>query len=266
MERSAPVLQLIQITDPHLRADTDGTLLGMNTRQSLDAVLELVGLRHPKPDAVLATGDIAQDGTVDAYRYFDDRMAAFSCPVYWFAGNHDNRENMQTVIQGRPESARTLRQGGWQLIFLDSSVPDKVYGRLPESELQLLEEALAAYPEDYALICFHHHPVPVGCRWLDNIGLRNSDALFAILDRYPQVRGVLWGHIHQEWDERRGKVRLLASPSTCVQFEPRSDDFGVDRQAPGYRWLRLYADGEIETAVERADHIDFEVDYDSPGY
>ncbi|MDX5297983.1 MAG: phosphodiesterase, partial [Gammaproteobacteria bacterium] len=43
-------------------------------------------------------------------------------------------------------------------------------------------------------------------------------------------------------------------------------EFGVDRAAPGYRWLELHPDGRIETGVERADHVDFEVDYSSRGY
>jgi len=266
MERSAPVLQLVQITDSHLRNESDGTLLGMNTRQSLDAVLDLVKHHHPNPDAVLASGDIAQDGSIGAYRHFAGAMAGFSCPVFWFAGNHDNRDNMLSVIGGQRASERAFLAGGWHLIFLDSTVPEQVYGQLAESELQRLEEALQAHPGEHTLISLHHHPVDVGCRWLDPIGLRNRDALFAILDRYPQVRGVLWGHVHQELDRWRNGVRLLASPSTCVQFEPHSEKFCVGRQSPGYRWLNLQADGSIDTGVIRAEHIDFEVDYGSPGY
>lgn len=266
MERSAPVLKLVQITDSHLCNEPEGTLLGMNTRQSLDAVLDLVKLNHPRPDVVVASGDIAQDGSVGAYRYFEHKMAGFACPVFWFAGNHDNRDNMLSVIGDGPAAERTFLSAGWHLVFLDSSVPGKVYGQLAESELQRLEEALLAHPSEHTLVCLHHHPLDVGSRWLDAIGLRNRDALFAILDRYPQVRGVVWGHVHQELDQYRGNIRLLASPSTCVQFEPRSEQFRVGRQSPGYRWLNLNGDGTIESGVVRAEHIDFEVDYASPGY
>ncbi|MDO8698550.1 MAG: phosphodiesterase, partial [Pseudomonas sp.] len=112
----------------------------------------------------------------------------------------------------------------------------------------------------------HHHPVSIGCRWMEPIGLRNADELFAVLDAYPQVRGVLWGHIHQEFDQLRNGVRLLASPSTCVQFAPGSEEFQVDQEAPGYRWLRLHADGQLETGVSRVTGIPFEVDYSVKGY
>ena len=96
--------------------------------------------------------------------------------------------------------------------------------------------------------------------------LRNADALFAILDRHPQARAVLWGHIHQEFDQMRGNLRLLASPSTCVQFAPGSEDFQVGNEAPGYRWLRLHADGGLDTGVSRVNGIHFEVDYSVKGY
>src|SRR3546814_9659808 len=101
---------------------------------------------------------------------------------------------------------------------------------------------------------------------MEPIGLRNPDALFAVLDRFPQVRAVLWGHVHQEVDQVRDGVRLLASPSTCIQFEPGSEDFAVGTQAPGYRWLRLLPDGGLETGVERVVGFAFTPDYGSNGY
>ena len=61
-------------------------------------------------------------------------------------------------------------------------------------------------------------------------------------------------------------MRLIASPSTCIQFEPGSDDFKVGEQAPGYRWLRLVAGWRLETGVERVTGFDFQVDYGSNGY
>lgn len=266
MQQKEQVLRLLQITDSHLRREADGVLLGMNTRESLDAVLALAMQQHPNPDLVLATGDIAQDGTPEAYRCFEQKMQAFTCPVVWFAGNHDDRANMATVIADTPAQTRRVQAAGWQLIFLDSSEPGKVYGKLDQSELDFLDDCLQECPHLHALVCFHHHPVDIQCQWLANIGLRNASALLAIVDKHPQVKGILWGHIHQEYDGYHGQVRLLASPSTCVQFEPLTQDFSVDRKAPGYRWLELHADGRIETGVVRAEHIAFEVDLNSQGY
>ena len=259
-------LEIIQISDMHLGKEVGSSLLGMNCRDSLDSVLELVRRNHPSPDAVLVTGDIAQDGEIEAYRYFQQKMEVFNCPVFWFAGNHDDWPTMLEVVGGRPELEKTFSAGAWQLIFLDSAVPGEVHGFLAERELDFLDRSLIQHPDKHALVCFHHHPVDTSCSWLNPIGLHNRHALFATLDRYPQVRGLLWGHVHQEMDQYRGKVRLMAAPSTCVQFEPGSQEFSVGDESPGYRWLELRPDGHIETGVVRAEHTNFEVDLKSKGY
>ena len=80
---------------------------------------------------------------------------------------------------------------------------------------------------------------------------------FAILDRFPGVRGVLWGHVHQQVDRRHGAIQLMASPSTCVQFAPGSVGFKSDALPPGYRWLDLHEDGSLHTGVSRVHGVAF---------
>ncbi|OZG71416.1 3',5'-cyclic-AMP phosphodiesterase [Hahella sp. CCB-MM4] len=259
-------LNIIQVTDSHLRKEVDGKLLGMNTRESLDAVLELVDSHKEQPDLVLATGDLAQDGSAEAYHCFEKKMSRFKCPVVWFSGNHDDPEVMTSSIRNSEAFVKVKIMGQWKLIFLDSSVRNKVYGELAASELALLKQELEKDQDKHVAICFHHHPVAIDCTWLDTIGLKNADELFAITDQHSHIKLILWGHIHQEYDQVRNGVRMLATPSTCVQFKPLSEDFAVDDLAPGYRWLKLGVDGAIETAVERADHIEFVVDMSSKGY
>jgi Icc protein len=156
--------------------------------------------------------------------------------------------------------------GAWRVILLDTLVPGEVFGQLRQAQLDMLDQALAEAPQRHHLICLHHHPVSIGSRWMDGIGLRNRDALFEVVDRHPAVKALLWGHIHQEFDGSRNGVRLLATPSTGVQFTPGSERFDVDKLAPGYRWLRLYADGRLETGVSRVVGVDFDVDYSVKGY
>lgn len=262
----APSLRILQLTDPHLMADPDGTLLGMNTRESLDAVIALADREPYAPDLVIASGDIAQDGSETAYRVFQEKMNGYACPVVWFPGNHDDAEVMHEVIAGTEAEQRRLLVGGWQLIFLNSAVPGKVYGQLAEEELAFLRQCLGEHPELPALIAFHHHPVDVNCTWMSQIGLSNSDALMAAIKDHPQVRALLWGHIHQTWDGELNGMRLMATPSTCIQFAPGSSEFSIDGQAPGYRWIDLYADGTLDTHVRRAEEYAFTVDLNSQGY
>jgi Icc protein len=257
---------LVQLSDSHLFAEADGTLLGMNTRDSLQKVIELVLAQQPQIDLMIASGDVSQDGTLESYQQFREMTRQIDAPARWIPGNHDEPQIMARAAVQSQLLEPIVDIGNWRITLLDSAVPGSVPGYLQDDQLQLLVRALSEAPERHHLVCLHHHPVSIGCAWMEPIGLRNPDALFAVLDRFPQVRAVLWGHVHQEIDQLRNDVRLIASPSTCIQFEPGSVDFKVDTLAPGYRWLRLLPDGRLETGVERVTGFDFKVDYGSNGY
>ncbi|MCG8296249.1 3',5'-cyclic-AMP phosphodiesterase [Pseudomonas entomophila] len=257
-------VHVVQLTDAHLFADPAGSLLGLNTRNSLGHVVGQVLREQPRIDLLLCTGDLSQDASEASYAAFRQMTAVFGAPSRWLPGNHDEAQVMQAVA---PELVQAVTDiGQWRIVMLDSAVVGATFGLLADDQLALLDRALAGAGERHCLVCCHHQPVDIGCAWIAPIGLRNADELLQRLKRYPQVKAVLWGHIHQEWDELRDGVRYLATPSTCIQFAPGSEDFKVSEEQPGYRWLRLHDDGRLETGVERA--LDFEVklDFDSPGY
>jgi Icc protein len=257
---------VVQLSDSHLFAEADGQLLGMKTRNSLKVVVDLVLGEQPQIDLLLATGDLSQDGTVDSYQAFREASEHINAPKRWLPGNHDELREMAIAAQQSDFLEPVVDVGNWRITMLDSAVPGSVPGYLEDKQLQLLAQALSEAPQRHHLICLHHHPVPIGAAWMQPIGLRNPEALFSVLERFPQVRALLWGHVHQEFDQMRNGVRLMASPSTCIQFAPDSEDFKLDSLAPGYRWLRLHDDGQIETAVSRIDPGLFKVDLSGAGY
>lgn len=243
-------LRFIQITDTHLFDRADGTLRGLNTADTLAAVVAAVRAREPHIDGILATGDLSHDGGTPSYRRLIGLLAPLNAPVYCIPGNHDALSVFGCVLKGsRVQSGGRLLAENWQLIFLDSSVPGAVHGHLRPAELARLDAALSEHPDRHALICLHHQPVPVASAWMDRIMLDNPEAFFAVIDKHPNVRGILWGHVHQPFDTLRNGVRLLASPSTCIQFKPGCEDFTLDEPWPGYRWLDLREDGGIDTSV-----------------
>lgn len=257
---------LVQLSDSHLFAEADGTLLGMTTRDSLKAVVDLVLAEQPQIDLVLATGDLSQDGTVESYQAFREASDRLAAPKRWLPGNHDEVREMAIAAQQSDFLEPVVDVGNWRITLLDSSVSGSVPGYLEDKQLQLLAQALSEAPDRHHLVCLHHHPVPIGAAWMEPIGLRNPEALFSVLERFPQTRALLWGHVHQEFDQQRDGLRLMASPSTCIQFAPNSEDFGLDSLAPGYRWLRLLEDGQIETGVSRVAADLFDVDLSGAGY
>jgi len=262
----AGTLKLVQITDTHLYADPDRRLLGLSTLQCLRQVLAQVRNEQPRTDLVLATGDLVHDASPAGYRRVAEELRSLGAPVFGLPGNHDVPATMCGHLESHGVScAGELRLAGWQILLLDSVIPGEEGGRLAPAELQRLEKALADGTE-HVLVCLHHQPVKVGSAWIDTMALENDDEFFALLDACPRVRAVLWGHIHQEYDQWRGDVHLLASPSTCVQFAPGVDDFQVDLAAPGYRQLTLHPDGRIETRVSRLDAYPEGLDLASAGY
>ncbi len=262
------VIRVVQLTDTHLCRARGGTLLGMDTDHSLQAVISLVQNERPDPDLVLGTGDLADGGAQPAYDRLQGYFDQLSPANYWLPGNHDDRQKMEAALTDSSRLSREIRSGAWSILLLDSQVPGEVGGTLGEEELARLDAALKSAEQEglYSLVCLHHQPVEVGCRWLDEQMVSDADAFFEVLDGYSRVRAVLWGHVHQEIDRQRNGVRLLASPSTCVQFAPGSDQFKADDQPPGYRWLELHPDGRVETGVSRDRETHFEVDLDSGGY
>lgn len=264
---AARAIRLLQITDTHLFSDAGGRLLGVDTLATLDAVIARAALEGRTPDAVLATGDLVHDGSPAGYERLCARLGRLGCPVYALPGNHDAPAQMRPRMSNPPFQylgAATL--GDWLIVLLDSTVPGEDGGALSAAELARLDETLRAVPAAHALVCLHHAPLSVGSHWVDTMALRNGDALLSQIERHPSVRGVVFGHIHQEYAVEHAGVRLLASPSTCVQFAPRQSRFTVDLVPPGYRRLTLQADGTIETEVCRLDGAPATVDHSAQGY
>src|SRR5690606_24924407 len=80
-------LQGVKLCVPHISEEEDGTLLGMSTLRSQGPVLQLIEQGGHGPDLVVATGDISQDAAEESYKCFQEYMAVFNGPVYWFLGN-----------------------------------------------------------------------------------------------------------------------------------------------------------------------------------
>lgn len=259
--------RLIQISDCHLGPLDGEVLLGLNTDQSLQDVLQLIAEKESDFEHIVCTGDIASACHDSCYRRFVAKVRQyFSAPLSWLPGNHDSVPIMAALDIPNPPITRAIALGNWLVILLDSVVPMKVHGNLAQSELDFLEQTLAQNPGKHIIVMLHHQPVAVGSAWIDQYIVRNAEAFFAVIDRHPQVKAIVWGHVHQDFRGQRNKTVLLATPSTCVQFKPLCDDFTVDTLMPGYRWFDLYEDGRFETGVERVTGKQYVIDYKSTGY
>ncbi len=236
---------LIQITDTHLFADPAARLGGVATRASFEGVMRAV-VREPAA-AMLLTGDLAERGEPAAYAALREACDALGVPRHALAGNHDAPD----VLAAALASPGAFSLGAWRVVMLETHWPGHEGGWLAETETAHLARELAAHRGRPILIAMHHPPLSIGSPWLDPMGLANADAFWPHVERAPDVRAVIFGHVHQNFDSHRGTARVLATPSTCVQFMPRATRFECDPRPPGYRRLWLGADGGLRTEVVR---------------
>ena len=250
---SAVTQWVLHITDLHLLARPGGRLLGVDTADSLLAVLDQA-LGERRADAVLVTGDVAHEPTPETYARFEALLSSrYRGPVVCLPGNHD----LTAAMGDRCRWQLTL--GRWSLLGFDSHVDDRAEAEFDAARFSALQDACARISTPYLLLATHHHLLPVESPWLDKDRIQCGQELVEWcvernrLLEVPRITGVVFGHIHQPYARRHERLALLGTPSTCFQFAPRSRRFSVDRRRPGYRWLRLGPRGGLSSRVHRVE-------------
>lgn len=242
-------LRLIQVTDTHVTPAPGVVFHDLDPVANLARVLAHARAGDWPPHAVLATGDLADDGSEAAYRRLKPLLADLAVPVFLIPGNHDDPAAMRRLLAGGAVRAESMwSAGGWRLLFLDTTIPGVDQGRLGPERLAALDSALGNRSTHPVLVVLHHNPVPTGSG-ADPWPLEDRAELFGVLDRHTHVRGLVWGHIHCAFDAERRGVRLMGTPSSCYQFPTVPGTVAYMEQAPGYRRIALNPDGTIGTQV-----------------
>lgn len=246
-------IRLLHLTDTHLLGDKQARLRGVQPFATLQAVRAHADKHFPKAAGTLLTGDLVHDDP-QAYERVREAFSTSSTPVYCIPGNHDLPDAMYAALNEKPfEVSRVNVVGNWIIVLINTWIANAADGEINNEQLAEIDKLLTAHSQHHALLCLHHHPVSVGSAWLDQVGLRDSKDFQACVARHANVRGVLWGHVHQELDRVINNVQYMSTPSTCSQFLPNSDNFAVDNKPPGYRTLELLPDGRIVTHVKWLD-------------
>ena len=257
-------MRILQITDPHLFACPNARLMGVNTAATLDQVLGIIISDYLDADCLLVTGDLSQDNSAASYRYLKEKLTLLGMPHFWLCGNHDQSELMEQINPTAMNKQIILQE--WQILLLNTQQDGEVFGHLSQAELEYLDRCLLDNHHKHSLLAMHHHPAPINSWWMDQIMLKNSEELAQILARHHNIRGIIHGHTHQARDYRFADLSVMATPSTCVQFAPHSDQFCVDTLQPGFRVLDLHPDGKLDTHVVRVSDEPLKIDGSSKGY
>ncbi|MCQ8103638.1 3',5'-cyclic-AMP phosphodiesterase [Methylomonas sp. SURF-2] len=245
-------LKVLQLTDLHIAPRAGELMLGIDTEAYFRQTLKHAVDQHGPFDLALLTGDLAQDPCVDSYQRISRHLSAFDMRCLCLPGNHDDFDLMRIYLNsGKLGCDKRLVLGNWLIVMLNSQIIGSPVGMLAEAELEFLEGTLRAHKRLPTLLAVHHHCVESGSPWMDAMRIRNSAAFLALIKQHPQVKAVTCGHVHQAFAKREAHIELFATPSSCFQFTPQSDDFSLDDTPPGYRVFRLGEDGCLQSEVFR---------------
>lgn len=240
---------ILQVSDLHIGATTDATLQGVNTAFYFQKVLAHAFSQHAI-DYVVLTGDLAQTPCYSSYHHIKGYLAPYHVPCFCLPGNHDDYAIMEQIFIGEYFSCqKQIILENWQIICLNSQLIGSAKGYLASEELSFLEACLSAQPRHHALIAMHHHCLPTHSHWLDTMMISNNQQLFTITHRFPQAKAIIYGHIHQNAENKLGTMMVWGTPSTCFQFKPHSPGFALDSTSSGYRIVQLYNTGEVISNV-----------------
>lgn len=250
------VLTIAQITDCHLLVDPLQQHRGVLPEERFDKVIssltdkvESIG----KFDYLLLTGDLAQQPKVEVYQRILDKSAHLAKRVHWLPGNHDDA---QLMAQFDGVHQKLIETEHWLLVLLDSTAnPDGVGGgSLADTELAIIE-SLQSLTEKHLFIALHHPPIAVGSAWQDAIKLANAEVFWQKVAPLTNLRGVTFGHLHQEHHIKQRGLELFGTPATTLQFKKAQKQFCLEDDeklsSPGYRVFSLSDDGSISSHVTR---------------
>jgi 3',5'-cyclic-AMP phosphodiesterase len=247
-------LVLVQLSDPHIGA----TWAGGDPIAGLAATVEAVRRLPDHPDAVLISGDLADNAADGEYELVRELVARLDAPMCVLPGNHDDRDTLRRCFElpglaGTPVQY-TVDVGPLRLVMLDSTRPGEVRGELDRERLAWLDAELATAPDRPTLLAMHHPPLMTGSTAWDEIGLAATDrvALGEVVSRHPQVRQIVAGHVHRTIAGGLGGRAVLTIPSTYVQarLDLTSDEIRfADDQPPGFA-LHALVDGDLTSHVQ----------------
>jgi Icc protein len=214
---------LCQISDLHVMAGRALAYGVVDTASCLERCVQRIVELDPRPDAVIATGDLVDSPDTRSYGLLREILRSLPLPVFVLPGNHDERQTLRAAFPDH----RYLRQDDdflhyaieeypVRLLALDTVIPGQPEGALCARRLQWLEHRLSE-SDTPTLIALHHPPFLTGIGHMDQMGLDNAVGLANIVRRFPQVQRLICGHLHRPIQALYAGTLASVCPSTAHQ-------------------------------------------------
>lgn len=222
---------ICQMTDLHVRPRGLAANRVSETNMFADRAFRAVAALTPRPDAVVLTGDLTENGLPAEYAMLAGLIRQhLPMPVYLVPGNHDRRENLRAALAHLPGVTTdpdyvqyAVEDHPVRLVMLDTVVPGAGHGELRPEQLAWLDRTLAAAPDKPTIVGMHHPPFVCGIVHMDKINLRNSEAFAQVIARHRQVERIICGHHHRAITARVAHAIASVAPSIAHQVEMSFD-------------------------------------------
>lgn len=215
---------LCQISDPHVVAEGALAYGRVDTPRLLERCVRKILALPRRPDAVVATGDLTDNGTPAEYGVLAEILAALPMPLYLAVGNHDDRSALRAAfpkhdyLRGEDEFVQYVAEDfPLRLVVLDTLVPGKPGGALCERRLRWLDRRLGESDRP-TVVAQHHPPFPTGLTFMDRMSLADPAAEAAVVARHPHVERIIGGHHHRVAQARFAGTVASICPSTAHQL------------------------------------------------
>jgi 3',5'-cyclic-AMP phosphodiesterase len=229
---------LLHISDVHLVAEAGALVYGRPADAHLRRVVDAARVRRPRFDAVVVTGDVADDASLEAYDRAHALLRPLADVLRWVPGNHDVPARMAEVDS---DALTSTVVGAWRLVTLDSHWPGRVPGRTTPEAIARLDAELEDAAGAPCAVLVHHPPRPV-CDDAD-CQIAGGTAVLDVLERHAHVRLVLSGHLHRSFSRLRGTTAWVGAPSTCMQVD--HPDHNHTAEPPAAHVVELADDGSV---------------------
>jgi 3',5'-cyclic-AMP phosphodiesterase len=208
---------LAQISDTHVRVDDDGAAVA-KLRQALAAAGAY------KADAIVLTGDLANDGDAEEYQALARALDEAPAPFFLLPGNHDDRELLLATFPGadyfpcQPPFSYAVEDFPVRLVCLDQVAPGDTGGDFTPEAARWLDQTLAQAPEKPTLLALHHPPFASHDLLFDRIGMKHAEAFAAVIARHCQVARIVCGHHHRAVFGQVAHAPCVIAPSTSWTY------------------------------------------------
>jgi 3',5'-cyclic AMP phosphodiesterase CpdA len=213
---------IAQITDIHLGFD-QANPDELNRRRLDSALTRLAGM-EPRPDLLIASGDLVDTGDDNiSYARLKQALSGLPFPVHLALGNHDSRGPFCSAFPDTP-----LIDGGFvqyaiedhpvRILVLDTLEEGRHGGGFCELRAAWLRERLAEAPGRPTVIALHHPPIETGLPWMtENPAAEWVQRLKRVVADNPQIVSLIAGHLHRPVVTRWAGTTLAVCPSTAPQ-------------------------------------------------